>query len=572
MDSGSLEQYALQVANDAHLRVLGRLPSQIELQNFMADVISTGNATAAMKKLVEQNLASTKSNDAEIDALQSLSPEEHWKQTLHLTAPYVLRSLYLGILGREPERVHVNNALQRLQESDFVSLIRSFESSGENFHIWRTKFLPEMIQKEIKLSSNQESSISLNGLIKSEVNKLESDIERYQNFHNANSGIEFGLSNYPRLNVSESLALVFVPNEGWLPYALAIANYLNTNYQRRSVFVYLEWSPALAQAMSFDTVVFDVIHINEFRKIPNDSNFSPDIICTHSFGWLDETRYLLSRFPEARFYVFADGLKNGVDAMLSSHKPIDGSIFFSYALPIPEIKHEITIPIDTIFKYVGDIANVYRFQPNIELLKNELPDYAVIYLRYWGGGYAYTIDLYDAVQSIVDTSTKYLSVGDTVVVKNDARAKAELFSLVCAALLDKGFNVVPFADYLLKYGIGSAYQNLPVEYFFAKGLLCRAKAHVVLDSSLGYIVASSPYIKRQTNIILGADISFLEQKIKEYPPQDPPSQEKNSISMTIGTIRRYSKQYCEAILNSEACGSLQLLDSYNNNLFHIRLT
>jgi hypothetical protein len=568
MDVAFTDQQLVQLVTDAYQGTLGRSADEQAVTSFIATVRDKGGFEEAFSRLSEMLIQRIQDNENTTSHLSSL---EHWNNTLHLTAPYVLRSLYLGILDREPEGTVLNQAEQRLKESDLESLIRSFESSTENYLSWQAKFAPQMIQKEINLSPAQEKSAALSEILRSDVSKLESDVSRYQQYHDANNGIEFHYSNNPRLNISDSLALIFVPNESWLPYALAIAQYFNSNYKYRSVLTYLEWSPAIAQATSLESSIHEVIHISELRSMDANSQFYPKIICTHSFGWLDDTRYLLTRFPETSFYVFADGLKNGVDAMLSSLRRIDGSIFFSYALPIPEIKHEITIPIDTLFKYVYIISNIYHVAPDPVLLANEVSDYAVIYLRYWGGGIAYPIDLNDAVQSIVETSVKYLSIQDTLVIKNDPRAKPELFSMVQDALAAKGFNVVSFADYLSRYGVRSAYQNLPAEYFFSKGLLCRAKAHVVLDSSLGYIVATSPHINRQTDIIVGADMNVLERKFSDAAVDVYTAQEKNSVSMAIGTIRRYSNQYCEAILNSEVCGRLQLLDNYNNNLFHIRL-
>ncbi|AXI01975.1 hypothetical protein [Aquirhabdus parva] len=534
-----IAQYAAQIVKDAYIGILNREPNELESQAFIAEIISTGNSETAIKKLVEAlNVDTFKANSN-----SEASAEDHWKNTVHLYADYVVKSLYLGILNREPEPNSLLVYGSRLREKDFSSIIQGFTASHENSNNWLRKFQSQLTQE--KMNNSEEL--------------------RYRS---QNDGIDFRFESNSHLNELHSLSLIFVPSEAWLPFALATASYLYGKYGYSSVFVYLEWAPAIAQAATLEVAVFDIIHFDELKKLSDTTFFKPRVIATHSFGWLKEAGDILLKFPQAKLFVYADGLKNGVDVMLGKKHKIEGAIFFGYAVQHPAIPHEVTLSINAVFDPVAKIANFYKFEPDLAQLKKEEigAEYAVVYLRYWGSG-AYEIELSTVVQSMVDTISRHINTDTRLIIKNDPRALPDLYILVRGALGEKGYDVSSLEDYFLQHGINPAYQKLPVEYFFSKGLLCHAKAHVVFDSSLSYIIATSPNIKRPTRVIVGADISIFRNKILNNLLE----KDEKALAAAMDTIQSYSRQYKEAILHSDSTGACELLDSKDDSLFYIQL-
>ncbi len=412
------------------------------------------------------------------------------------------------------------------------------------------------------------SNKSIKQLLISAMSRVSLEIEDHFFYLHQNPGVYFHYSHFSRLSSLKNLGIIFIADEAWLPFALAIAGYVHTQYQLETVLVYGHWSPGIAAAATLCASVFDVISLQKLKELPQSSMFSPKIIISHSYGWKDETTYLLKTFPMAAFFIYADGFKNEVSIDLNQHKIIGGAIFFEYEPQNKPINALTIIPAKAVLLASDKISAIYKFQPSLSNSKFE--NYAVVYLRYWGkGDYKFTFE--EVMQCFYDTITRYITPSTVVVIKNDKRADQMLFPEIRKLLVNQKYTVFTFEEYLLQHQVDIAYQALPVEYFLARGLLCDAKTHVVFDSSIGFILATHPNVRRETNIVIGAVVDTFKEKI-EFEPELSEKEIETQLYTThpgLYTISYYSKQYTDAIFATVGFRNCELIESKGNFLFYI---
>lgn len=415
-------------------------------------------------------------------------------------------------------------------------------------------------------------------IIESLLTHFAPDLAVRQTHRRANPAIRYRIPHHPRLECPRELALAFLPSEAWLPFGLAVADRLREDEGCETVFVWEKWSPAIAQATALSGNVFDTIALHDLQDLPDTSKFSPRIIVSHSYGWVDQTASLLRRFPHATLLVYGDAFNNEVrPEPLAPWGPIDSGYFFGFIPDCKGISARPLIRAEAVHRYIEEIAAVYQCAPAAHLGDSADEDFAVVYLRYWGIG-PYALPLEDIVSSMAATIIRALPRPMLLILKNDQRAPDQLMPALRAHLAHLGLAAVPIEDYLRACGVDPAYQALPAEYLFAHGLLSGAKLHIVFDSSLSYLISTSRHVQRPTEIAIGGDLSGLtkgtvgsrDSEPCGGPEADPGSASSDSLRVgVLDWIARYATHYAQAVLRSVP--GTQLLETDGRAFFRIRL-
>ncbi len=334
------------------------------------------------------------------------------------------------------------------------------------------------------------------------------------------------------LDVVNNIALVFAPTESWLPFRIVVADYLMAEYAVRSLLVCDGIYQQVTNACFLSTSILDVIKFSDIDCIPEQ--FIPTVIATHSFGWPELNETLLKRFSYTPLIVYGDGYKNLVSFNFDAIRPIHEVLYFGYnnnAWPLSNAK---VLSSSDVTKFRDSLAHLHPFN-NVEL--NREPDqYAVLYLRYWGIDYYSALDDEGIAECFAMTAIRNTKKDTVIIIKGDGRAKPEQLAAVERKILAAGYTALNFADYIVQIGGDPQHlEGLPAEYFYTHGLLCNAVAHFVLDSSLAYIIATDPYIKRPTHLYIGPDGNTFE-----------------SFGASKGreTVLDYTQLYKDAVLKS----------------------
>jgi hypothetical protein len=388
-------------------------------------------------------------------------------------------------------------------------------------------------------------------------------LQHYFLHHN---GIDARSTVFPRLQTTRNLGIVFVPNDHFLPFCLAVADKIYEKYHIESVLVYLHWSPAIHNIFSLSQVVYEVIDIAFFGQIIRESAFEPKFIAVHSWGWLDQSRWLISLFPKAYIYQYADGFGNGIDHLIieeyiDKNQIIRGSFFFGYKPYHHNVNRiESIIPITNIFSYMDEMSKIYKISDQIRPPFLDWDNYAVLYLRYWDKG-TYSMPLDMIVEIIRQTIAQVVGTETTILIKDDPRVASVLMGLVSQQLQNDGYKTASFGEYLQSFNIDSRYQQLPTEYFFSYGFLSRANLHFTLDGSLSYILAAHPSIRRPTELILGADFSTVDHTILHNIPVD-------AVSSPWDVMQFHLNKYATAILHDTGSVGLAVLIQETDGVYY----
>jgi transposase-like protein len=514
----------------------------------------------------------------------ALTPEPAattWADLINAHAATLVTEAFIGILGRNPEAGAIAAYSTRLTEHGQLHKILKTLSESQEFLtrsslIFQTKvnsLTEKLLDHSTGMTSQITKAISIN---ESELNfvlnilqRLSQGSESQLQYAYRHPDVLFRYTKFPSLKNSRAKVFIFIPDDLWLAFIIPIADYFQVNQQLDTVLIYNEWSPTIHEAVSLSSAIFEVISFAQFQKIPINQIDSPKVIVAHSFGWQDKTLYLLNRFVDTIFYVYADGFKNEVSAEMNTQKTIGGVFYFGYVPPNKPFKAITTIPTQTILDTFDNMSYIYGFDP-IEP-ENPLIDYAVLYLRYWSHD-PYEFSTEEIIQCILRTVIRYVEKNYVLIIKNDKRVAPELLPQICQAISAYGYTVLSFDDYLSSYGISPAYHVMPVEYFLARGLLCTAKVHVVFDSSVGYIVASHPNVKSATTIIMGSDISIFKEKFSDQPSLSAEEIEIQLSQQRLGIVilKAYTLQYSMAILGIDDSSRCTLIEKDGDFLYQIR--
>jgi hypothetical protein len=477
----------------------------------------------------QQEVAQT--SDKTVMSAPIVYSESNW---VVQNAEALVAEAYLGILNRPAEQEAIIG---------YAAMLRETLQPHNLFNILRES-------SEFKL--NHQPSVSLD----------------HTEFVRNNPDFVFQFIEHPRLSSPRELGVIFIPDEFWIPFIIPIAKYLRKHYQLESVVVYAEWSPVIQAVPSFHDAIFEVLSLREL-KVSSNTAFAPRVIVSHSYGWQEETRYLLKRFTDARFFVYADGFKNEVSDMLKIEKEIQGAFYFNY-VPENSVLNVIDVcSIESIFQNLDKISNLYELIPNYSDASTK--GYSVIYLRYWHVE-PYSFSVQEIADCISRLLVRFIDLTDVLVIKRDNRIDESVYLQICEAILYQGWHVIGFDEYLFQNGVGRQYSQLPIEYFLSKGLLCNAKSHIVFDSSAGYIIATHPNIKENTDIILGADIKAFIEKITSVENQKPEDAvwQVPPVNEGLETIMKYASQYAQAILQLDNSHSYELIEQDGEYLYRIR--
>jgi transposase-like protein len=505
-------------------------------------------------------------------------PEINW---IHANAEAIVKEAFLGILGREADsaaiqafssvlktNAHISDILIRLLNSqEYLNKSLAMTQFREKIQLATTTLLQHLSGVTIETIGALNANKLANQLIVSMMSRIQPGFEDHITYLNHNIGVSFKYSQFSGLSSPRNLGIIFIPDEPWLQFTLCVADYLYKEHKLETVLVYDKWSPSIAAAQSLSAAIYQIISLRELKTLPKESPFRPKVIVSHSYGWTQETTYLLNTFPEAKLLVYADGFKNEIRLDLEKIRKIEGSIFFGYVPMNQPLNVFTTIGTNTVLEKSNQISAVYQLSAKP---KTNPSDYAAVYLRHWGKG-AYVFNTEEVVTTMVDTISRYVSTSLPLVIKNPRLAFPELLPQITKTLTELGYTVIGFDTYLTQNGIDKAYQWLPVEYFLGHGLLCDAKAHVVFDSALSYILAAHPQISLETEIIIGADVQKFRAKALSESLEHTKDLDTLLCQKYDGLriIRHFSRIYANAILAGDLL-HCELIENDQDFLFHIK--
>jgi hypothetical protein len=508
-----------------------------------------------------------------------LSFTEGSKLLSALHSEYIVKEVFIATLGRDPDEGGLDHHARVLRSTNSISsLVKNLLHSTE-FKEKLPKLLTLSTQALAVSNSSQieaDQYETSDAYISKAIAAYKSEIPLQKAYANANPGIKYQLSLLPRLDTPRVLSLIFVPSGAWLPFACALADHVRTEFNSESVLVWDEWSPVFVKATSFSQNIFESVGLHHLKQIDIESKFQPITIFTHSFGWVEQSKYLIDRFPHAKLLVYGDAYKNEVAPLLNEKRTISGAVFFGYRPLGRKVEVHTIIPASDITSYFDKAADIFEIEHAPQPSREVQSKYAVVYLRYWGIG-PYAFSSQDCVTAAYDTISKSVKTDTRLVLKKDSRGDQLFFKELSMRLKEAGYTTTDLGNYLLEQGVNDGYQNLPVEYLLRHGLLTNAQAHVVFDSSLSYIIATSPYIACDTDLILGGILTAFHQPPSVSIGADALDaqllQERGvaprSIAAGVDTICRYSKHYVDAIMNSSL--NVELLETDAIAYFAIRL-
>lgn len=341
------------------------------------------------------------------------------------------------------------------------------------------------------------------------------------------------------------VAMVYCPGLEWSPHILALCEQLPQQGVEWVLVVPDELDTAFLP-LPKATVQTRVIKLSEALTLPKMVKCSH--VVTHSFGFHDVVKKLLRHFTEAQLQLYADGFSNNernrdVNSNVGQHGSLTGVYYFDN-WPSRRLENKSIarlVDASTIFKYWAGLAEKLIPQPIDPGL--EINNYVVLYLRYWGAGIYENFTTENIVKALIATLHSQRNLKRVVIVKSDPRIKPEIYAAVMDGLRTAGIRSLRFEDYLKSFGIEDKKSLLPAEVFFAKGLLCQAKAHYVLDSTMGYVIALSPAIRRPTKIIFGVDQKQMDEWESCEGTRWVKSQTQTYANMvlaskTVGVVRR----------------------------------
>lgn len=389
-----------------------------------------------------------KSNEIIANALKS---QHVIKKIIELNAETLVRYAYHGILNRDPDAPGLNALTEKLRaNSDYVDLISAFSNCDENV---------ARINKKITASNNKYLTTS--------------------SYHELNLILESKVR----------FTLVFVPENNWLPFTLALSKNLALD-GHNILLVTFSNNNLSTEKKQWLSGMIDTKTIGLLA-----SSFRPRIKCMyiHSFGWQNNTNELIDLFPEAIINFYSDGFKNDVKRDLNKYNEI---AYFGFD-PI-----KITTK-KRIIKFDEWLSQVRSELPAIAQKKQETLSFkTIICLRYYGLG-PYQLCLEDLLELIWQTSLAAITSGEPIIIKPDKRHPS-LSSDVISYFQKKHNATVSDLNELLP---GLATQ--PLEVIIETGALDLIEKYVVFDSSLSYIIAHHPHITKGTKIYLGAKINTI---------------------------------------------------------------
>jgi hypothetical protein len=577
--AGSKEHWAKQVSTNAETVIrqvfdglLMREPGAEELARHREELVAGGSISDLVRAV-----------DASSD---------RWGNLLENHAKTLIREFYRALLGRDPDEEGIEHHSKVLASNGSPAFVLQNILASEEYEERCDRQLADRLKAQVQLLVSAHQSFgfwaaentrqlastrcSLD-VLKVALYGFVPELAQREAYHAANPLVRYTLPTLLRLESDRKLALIFVPTDGWLPFGLAVADQLKSEEECETVFVWETWSPTIAQAVALSTSVFDSVSLTDLGQLNSASRFSPCVIVAHSFGWIEQTTSLLRQFPKAALMIYADGYKNEASPILENERAISGGYFFGFYPTGRKVRARKVISAEIVNGYFDRIANLYAFQRNL-IAAEPKEEYAAVYLRYWGfGPYAFSIE--NAARVMADTITRGVETHKNIVIKHDRRVHPELYPLLSRMLMDIGYRTCELGDHLLQYGIDPAYQFLPVEYLLAKGILCDASTHVVFDSSLSYVIATSSHVTRDVDIVVGADLRAFESqqpgtiKFNEGNVEAQLQQERGvaprSVSAGLKSISGYSRHYADALLNT--VDLTELIDTDERSYFKIRV-
>jgi hypothetical protein len=402
--------------------------------------------------------------DRFMDAM--LSDPRAWSESVKNNAGKLVTSVYNSLLDREPEFETLN-----LKKSiDVTKFLKSIRSSTEFENLATSK--ARMKRFEFLGRSEEEDR---------------------------------------KLKIGGNCVFVHTPLGGIFLYcALACCQQLKREYHDKEVYLISD----VALEDSINPLDFDSLGIHGFFRTSQilstetTSTLNPGLIVSHSEGLMENTIGLTSKYSDALFGVWSDGLRNGTNTnrWLPNTK-VEKIYFFGYKGYVVGNNFAIEKIIPPSFLWDAQKTLLDRQWAEAPSLVR--PKYSVFYPRYWWRA-PYNFKKEFILNSWLETILENSDPDELIVIKSsplygdDIGVIAELRE----QLLANGRAAVYCSDFCISIGLDEAIGKLSSEDLFYLGILENATTHYVLDGSLASIIASHPSIRRPSKVILGSKIDL----------------------------------------------------------------
>lgn len=317
--------------------------------------------------------------------------------------------------------------------------------------------------------------------------------------------VNFVRLTHPALYKKGSVALIYVLDDIFLPFCLAIADYIKKTYGLQSVLIYSVWSPFYRCAVGGEGAVCEIISVAKYQR-SLFKNIDVDIFVSHSWGEEDTVANLINISNPKRFIVYGDGFKQWVTNACEKYKKIDGAIYFG-SVPVEiDVPLEVNIAPRNVLLWYDFLSDFVRFDAARMQVTGE--KYGMVYLRYYGAGvYKFSPEI------VLEIMVRTIKIGcaglDKLVIKNDRRVPAWLSGELMERLAKEGFDATSLEEVLIANGENPANANLSAEFLFGRGYCCDAAVHICFDSAVAYSIVAAREIFSETRVIIGADLDFI---------------------------------------------------------------
>ncbi|WP_217127067.1 DUF4214 domain-containing protein, partial [Hydrogenophilus thiooxidans] len=453
--------------------------------------------------------------------------DERWRQSFAERAPELVRALYRGLLGREPEPEALQDYAERLtQTHDLAPLLMELARSEER---WRQSFAERATNLVNQIYNGLMGREADPSGLKTYTDKLikEGGIQNtLQSIINSDEFNKKKFKQYKTIEVISKIngcgtyAVVHIPHLSFLPWVLAVSDFISQEHHLKIILLTTHDHPLIYEAKKFSRSIIDIINFEEFRSFINRLTNRPKWLVFHAFLQSSRNASLLDCFPDASALVYADGAPNFFfheESLTEKRKSrVKGLLEFGYHQrwhkydpnKLPAMRG--CIPWKWVFSYYSDIRDAFPKKT----IKAKVQATSFLFLRYWHAG-RYQIPEPIVLNLLVSIINEEITQQDVLVVKHDYRYNPQLIDLVINHVRALGAQAINFKDYLEQYGL-DADPELPFEMTAGPELLASVTKYFVYDSSLAITL---PYylkfigLHHKVNIICGIPQRFLPRSI-----------------------------------------------------------
>jgi len=430
--------------------------------------------------------------------------QEAWEKNLYAHSEQIVDIYYRGVLGREPDEASLGYSERIKQGESLENILTAIVSSDEAWHRQTSEHAAQLVAlayrgvlgrepdesglneytKHLRKNGDYEAILrSLSG--SRELKDHIKEVDNYENFSQIN-----GLRDY---------SLIFLDHLSFLPWVMAITDYLSRNCGCKTVLVTRDRSKEISHWAFFSPAVSLVLSNDEFERSMKLLTNRPKMLVVHAFlGSKDKARKI-DTFLDADLILYGDGSTNFTNTSYQGYRT-KGLLCFGYEQLHETHGHRIRqdlpllgiVPWRSVFGYYCEIAKHH----SQVLPKTPSPRAtSMLFLRYWQAG-RYQISEEVIIHALTQFLSEHIAQNEILVIKGDYRCSTTILEQLCAAATAYGVTVLSYESYLKCWG-SSADGSLPFEMTVTAPMLQAVKNYLVLDSSFALTL---PYFLKKLGL------------------------------------------------------------------------